>query len=280
MPRYVFVIVAAAFVGLGVAGGSHASTQRYDDYVEDVLEAPDIGAVNLITNDNVAITIGMHIHDRSAFGGTDAYSIALDTDSNAATGGSADYRVTGADYMIDLADTASRLMFWNGTSYELVTPQPVLPTMWIRNYGPVVRIARAALGDPRSFDVVVRTASGVDIDLAPNALSWRYTVRPLELVPGRVALGRAQAGRRLTAEMKVIRSDFDAPLDEGAIVCSATVGGTRLDARGKFVAMASSPARGVSRRAPGASESAERVAVTFQGVTAARSFDVRTRPRD
>ena len=279
MLRYVVVIAAAALVALSVAGGSHASAQRYDDYVDDVLDAPDIGAVNLITNDNEAITIGMHIHDRSAFGGTDAYSIALDTDSNAATGGSPDYRVTGADYMIDLADTASRLMFWTGLSYELVTPQPVLPTMWIRNFGPVVRIARAALGDPRSFDVVVRTASGVDIDLAPNALSWRYTVRPLELVPGRVAVGPVQAGRRLGAEMQVIRSDFDSALDEGSISCAATAGSTRLAGRGRFadgvvVCDWRLPNGARGKRVSGS------VAVTFQGVTAARSFNVRTRPRD
>ena len=195
MPRYVFVIVAAAFVALGVAGGSQASTQRYDDYVEDVLDAPDIGAVNLVTNDNEAITIGMQIHDRSAFGGTDAYSIALDTDSNAATGGGADYRVAGADYVIDLSDVASRLMIWNGTSYVLVTPRPLLPTVWIDGYGPVVQIPRAALGDPQSFDVVLRTASGLDVDLAPDVGSWAYTVRPLELAAGRGRRGPRAGGK-------------------------------------------------------------------------------------
>ena len=279
MHRYVFVIAAAALVALSVAGGSHASAQRYDDYVEDVLDAPDIGAVNLITNDNEAITIGMQIHDRSAFGGTDTYSIALDTDSNAATGGGADYRVAGADYVIDLSDVASRLMIWNGASYMLVTPRPLLPTVWVEGFGPVVQIPRAALGDPQSFEVVLRTASGIDVDLAPDVLSWAYTVRPLELAPGGVAVGRAQPGKLLFAGMQVIRSDFASPLHEGAITCGARVGGTRLDGRGRFVGRLVVCAWRLPNGARGKRVGGS-VAVAFQGVTAVRSFNVRVLARD
>jgi hypothetical protein len=279
MPRYVFVILAAALIALAVAGGSHASTQRFDDHVEDVLDAPDIGAVNLVTNDNEAITVGMQIHDRTAFGGTDAYSIALDIDSNAATGGGADYRVAGADYVIDLSDVASRLMIWNGTSYVLVTPRPLLPTVWVEGYGPVVQIPRTALADPQSFDVVLRTASGIDVDLAPDVGSWAYTVRPLELAPGGVTVGRARAGKLLLAGMQVIRSDFASPLHEGAIACGARVGGTRLDGRGQFVGQLVVCAWRLPNGARG-QRVRGRVAVAFQGETAVRSFNVRVLARD
>jgi hypothetical protein len=282
-PKNLLALLAAgalvAIVTAGAGDAAPASALSYDDDVEDVLEAPDISAVNLITNDNVSITIGVHIRDRSTFRGLDAYSVALDTDSNPATGGGADYRVAGAEYVVDLAEGSSRLMIWTGSSYELVTPQPLIPTMWIEGYGPVIRIARAALGDPRRVDVVLRTASGLDVDLAPDAGAWSYTVKTLELIPGGLVVGRTQSGTRLVAAMEVLRSDFDAPLDEGAIHCSAKAGGTRLHGRGLFVDQVvvcswrlPSSVRG--RRVSGT------VAVTFQGATASRSFNRRIRARD
>ena len=69
---------------------SASALSQYDDFIEDVVAAPDICGANLITNDNVAITMGVHIHDRSGFSALDSYRIHLDTDSSPATGAPAE----------------------------------------------------------------------------------------------------------------------------------------------------------------------------------------------
>ena len=65
---------------------STSALSQYDDFIEDVVTAPDVCGANLITNDNVTITMGVHIHDRSGFSALDSYRIHLDTDSSPATG--------------------------------------------------------------------------------------------------------------------------------------------------------------------------------------------------
>ena len=87
-----------------------AALQQYDDEILDVESAPDICMANVVTNDNHAITLGIHLHDRLGFAALDTYSILLDADSNATTGAPADVGVAaGAEYVIDVADGASRL---------------------------------------------------------------------------------------------------------------------------------------------------------------------------
>src|SRR5262245_42539745 len=92
----------------------------YDDYIEDVVTAPDICAANIVTNDNLGnVAIGLHIHDRDGFAAGDGYRLALDTDMNAATGSIASPGVpAGAEYEIEIGDEASTLVHWNGTAFE------------------------------------------------------------------------------------------------------------------------------------------------------------------
>jgi hypothetical protein len=249
----------------------------YDDYIEDVVSAPDICASNVVTNDNEVFTIFVHLHDRSAFAALDSYRVLLDTDSSPATGGSPDPAVVaGAEYVIDLAAGASRLSSWTGAAFAPVAVQPSIPTEWIEGYGPALQIERAALGDPKAFGVIFATANGADRDLAPDTGSWPYTTTPLRLTAGRLAVAPARAGAPLRAEMEVTRSDFDVPLDEGRIACGAKLAGKTLAGRGRFTGdvvrctwRLPQDARG--KRVRGS------VAVTFQQVTATRSFRVRVR---
>ena len=74
--------------------------------------------------------------------------------------------------------------------------------------------------------------------------------------------------------MEVVRSDFEIPLDEGIITCAAKVGGKTLAGRGAFAServgcMWRVPKTARGKRLRGS------VMVTFQGVTAKRSFNVR-----
>lgn len=254
-----------------------SSPYTYDDYIEDVATAPDICQMNLVTNDNLAITIGLHIHDRPDFSVDDAYSIYFDTDSNAGTGaGTESGAPAGTEYAIDIAKDASSLRRWSGSSFEPVTPQAPIITEWLDGYGPVLQIGRTDLGDTQAFSLVFVTTNGVDRDLAPDAGMWSYKLSPLALTPGRIAVGSARAGKPLVARMEVERSDFGIALWEGKITCTARVGGKALAGRGSFARELVGCTWRVPTNARG-KRLGGTVMVTFQGVTAKRSFSVRVR---
>src|SRR5262245_28924076 len=125
-----------------------SAIHSYDDFIEDVAGAPDICAQNVVTNDNVAIIIGLHVHDRSGFSTGDGYSVYLDTDSDATTGTGQGLNVpVGSEYVVELASRTSSLGRWNGTAFDPVAVQEPLVTGWLEGYGPLVQVARTDLGD-------------------------------------------------------------------------------------------------------------------------------------
>jgi hypothetical protein len=256
-----------------------SSLNSYDDYIEDVVSAPDICATNLLTNDNLgAVTIGLHIHDRTDFAVGDSYSIFFDTDLNAATGSLAAPGVpAGAEYEVKFADDrASSLLHWNGSVAELVMPQAPILSLWLDGYGPVVELNNKDLGDPRAFNFVFVTSNGADVDLAPDASMWPYAMSALKLTAGRLGLGPARAGKPFVASMPVERSDLEIALEEGTIRCAATLGSRALVGRGAFVADHVACLWRLPKNASG-KRLAGSVAVTFQGVTARRAFSLRVR---
>ncbi len=268
---------ATASKGTAFRSAPASSLHTYDDFIGDAKTAPDICQQNVVTNDNVSITFGMHIHDRSGFSAGDGYTIYLDTDMNPATGSLAGPGVpAGAEFAIDVLDGASNLRHWNGTSFEPVTPAEPIVTEWIEGYGPALQIAPADLGGPQGFNLVLVTTNGEDHDLGPDAGSWSYTLSPLALQAGRLALGPATAGKPFTARMVVVRSDFDDSLDEGAIACAARVGAKALAGGGSFAGGRVGCTWRLPKNARG-TRLAGSVAVTFQGVTTKRSFSVRVR---
>jgi hypothetical protein len=255
-----------------------SAPSAFDDYIEDVATAPDICAANLVTNDNVAITLGVHIHDRSGFDAADAYRIHLDTDSNPSTGSLVDAGpLVGSDFVIDVADETSVLSAWNGTSFAAVAPQPEVFSGWVDGYGPAVLVPRAALGDPQAFNVALTTGNAADHDFAPDSGWWSYVVTPLRLTAGRLALtGQARAGRPFLATMEVERSDFEMPLDEGTIACRGSLAAKKLNGRGIFAGDQVACLWRLPKSASGKRFSGS-VSVTFQGVTAKRSFGLRVK---
>jgi hypothetical protein len=254
-----------------------SAVHSYDDYIEDVVSAPDICSSNIVTNDNLTVTMAVHAHDRSSFSSADGYRIYVDADSNPATGsGVVPGDPAGAEYLIDVLDESSSLRQWSGTSFDPVPTQSPIMTFWLDGYGPVLQLARKDLGDVRAFTFVIVTSNGADRDLAPDSGSWTYTVSELALAPGRLAVGQAKAGKPLVASMPVTRSDFDLALEEGKITCSAQIGGKRLAGKGRFADERVGCAWRIPQTARGKRVSGS-VAVTFQGVTAKRSFNVRVR---
>jgi hypothetical protein len=259
------------------AAGATSALHSYDDHIEDVVTAPDICSSNMVTNDNEVIVIGLHAHDRSRFAPGDGYSVFLDTDSDSATGATAESGYpAGTEYVIDMLDGSSTLRRWSGAAFDPVTTQSTIVTGWVDTYGPALAIDPADLGSPQGFKFVFVTTNGTDRDLAPDTGMWSYTWSPLTLKAGRLAISPARAGALLVAGMEVTRSDFDMPLDEGAITCRATVGSKTLAGRGRFVDESVACGWRVPRTARGKRVTGS-VMVTFQDVTAKRSFSVRVR---
>ena len=257
--------------------GAHVlALHSYNDDIDDVVTAPDIGVSNVVTNDNLVLTIALRIRDRSSFSEGDVYSIYFDTDSNAATGTDAlSGAPPGAEYSIDIAHGKTYLVRWNGSSFVLVTPRTPIATAWLDGLGPVLQIGRTDIGDPQSFRFVFVAVNG-DYDLAPNTGMWSYVVSRLVLTAGRISVGRARAGEPFVASMSVERSDFAIPLTRGMIKCAARVGGKSLDGRGTFLRERVSctwrlPTNAAGKRFTGSNQ------VTFEGVTAKRAFSVRVR---
>ena len=244
------------------------SIRTFDDFIEDT-SGPDICGQNTVTNDNEGtITFGLHIHNRTGFAPNEAYGVFLDSDLNPATGG------LGADYRVRLSSEGTVLGKWDGTKFAPLST--LEPATWVPGYGPVFRLNANDLGGVQSFGFSFFSTDGVNVDVAANRGAWSYQLAPLELGITGMTVDRAKAGRSFTARMAVVRSDLDAPLDQGAIVCSAKVGAKNLVGTGRFaggrVACTWRLAKSTrSKRLLGT------VAVTFQGVEAKRSFSTTIR---
>jgi hypothetical protein len=257
------------------ASSAHSAPSSYNDRIDDVTSAPDISRANRVTNDNRALTVTMHIRNRVSFAPGDVYSVYFDTDSNAGTGSDADSGApVGAEYAIDIVYGRPILLRWNGSSFDAVSPQTPVRTGWVEGLGPLLRVSRADLGNPHRLGLVFVTARVGNRDLAPDAGEWSYAVSPLALRGGRLAVSSAHPGALLVAGMKVVRSDFGTPLDEGTINCRAAVAGTSLAGRGRFVGDYVACGWRIPKTAR-AKRVAGSVAVTFEGVTARRSFSAR-----
>jgi len=245
--------------------------RTYDDAIGDSANAPDFCASELVTNDSRVIEMGIHAHNRSGFVAGDSYTVFLDTDRNAATGGGG----VGAEYQIVFAGSTGELEQWNGTVFDPSTAVSI-PVLWVPGYGPLLVYLRSQIGNAAGFNFVLVSANGADSDRAPDTGSWSYTVQPFSLKVRSLSVGVARAGKAFTARAVVLRSDFDDPLDEGKITCAAKLAGHGLAGKGKFsrggvLCTWRMPAAAHGKRLTGT------VSVAFQGARAARAFSARVR---
>ena len=230
----------------------------------------------MVTNDNVMLTIGVHIRGRSSYLERDMYRIYFDTDSNAATGTDAlSGAPPGAEYSIEIAHGKTWLLRWHGSSFDPLTPRIPIATVWRDGLGPVLQVGRKDLGDPQSFKFAVMSASG-DYDLAPDTGMWSYELSPFVLTAGRLSIGQGRAGNPVVASMSVERSDFAIPLGKGTVRCAARIGRKALPGRGAFLRERASCTWRLPTRSAGKTLAGS-VQVTFQGVTAERAFSLRVR---
>jgi hypothetical protein len=283
-----FLWPALALAVLTIAGAAHAHTRvaaetatcpraalhlasvaaprTYDDIVEETA-GPDICQSNVVTNDNVGVVIGIHMHNRSRFQLGDAYSVFLDTDRSAATGSN------GAEYLVRIVDGGATLQRFNGTMFEPTAASVTFS--WADDYGPLITFLRSDL-PATAFDFFLEAENVQGRDRAPDAGSWAYDLRPLRLNALGLALSPARAGRVFTASMRVIRSDWNIELDEGRVRCRAKLGRSSLRGRGAFKAGRLVCSWRLPKSAAGRLVTGS-LGTSFQGADASRSFRVRVR---
>jgi hypothetical protein len=295
-----FTVVAAAAAGLALALGSalskaataapsaaSANRTTFEDSRAEMAGAPDITSVVVNNNDAGRITITINGLPRLVEGML--VGIDIDTDNNPATG-SQDPLSMGADYAIELVPGNANLFRWDGTSFTRRSNDPPQSTLVFSGTTLAVSINAAELGDTKRFNFGVIVVTGIvtdpqgnpdfsnaQFDAAPDIGHgfWNYTVRvaPLRLLARSFSLNprRPQAGGSLTARLVAARSDTGAVLTGGRVVCNATVGGSRIAGRGRFVGR---EARCVWR-VPGNARGARirgSIAVVFEGRRVTRSF--------
>jgi hypothetical protein len=243
----------------------------YNDPIKDSGGAPDFCADERVTNDNQAITIGIHFHNRAAISTGDTVSILLDTDLSLDTGEVG----TGAEYEIVLDSAGAQLKRWDGTTFVSTSATP-LPMHWVRDYGPMLTLRRKLIGDPAGFHFALVSVNGQAGDRAPNAGSWSYSLSPFVLEMKSPSHGPALAGRPFSARAVVMRSDFNIPLTQGVIRCTAKLGGRQLAGKRMFANNRIACTWRLPRRARG-KRILGTLSVTFQHVTAHRSFSVRVK---
>lgn len=264
---------------------AQANTVTFQDSTGERPNAPDITTVVVSNTDAGLISFRINGPGRLAEGML--VGIDIDSDNNPATG-SPDPLSPGAEYAIQLFGGSADLFRWDGTNFTRRVNDPPQATLVFSDL--TIRINASELGNTTRFNFGTTVITGItldangepdfsraEFDFAPDAGHgfWNYTVRiaPLRLVAKRFSLtpSRPQAGRALTARLVAARSDTGAVVRGGRVVCSASVAGSRIAGRGRFVGSEArcvwqipSSARG--KRLTGS------IAVVFEGRRATRSF--------
>jgi hypothetical protein len=269
----------------GARSAATANRATFEDSRAELPNAPDITNVVVSNNDAGRITFTIGGFPRLVEGML--VGIDIDADNNPATG-SQDEFSRGADYAIELVQGNANLYRWDGSSFTRRSNDPPQSTLVFSNLSISINAAELGSTSRFSFGVVVVTGittdssgnpdfSNAQFDAAPDLGHgfWNYSVRlaPVRLLARSfsVAPRPARAGRALTARLVATRSDTGAVVTGGRVVCTASIGGTRIAGRGRFVGREArcvwripSSARG--RRIAGS------IAVVFEGRRVSRSF--------
>jgi hypothetical protein len=279
----VAVLAGTALSASAAPAATTANSVTFEDSRGEMPNAPDITTV-VVSNTDAGV-ISFRINGPSQLVEGMLVEILVDADSNPATG---DPEILGADYAIELFRGTANLFRWDGTNFTRRPNDPPQSSLIFQEL--TIRINAAELGNTARFNFGVTVITGIrtdangdpdfsatQFDAAPDVGHgfWSYNVRiaPLRLLARSFSLSprRPLAGRTLTARLVAARSDTGAVLSGGRVVCTATVGGRRLTARGRFVGTQARCAWQVPSSARGQRLRGS-IAVVFEGKRVTRSF--------
>jgi len=261
---------------------------QFTDENGDSGTAPDLKTVD-VTNDDkgqYTFTVGF----ATPYGDTAGLILYLDTDQNAATG---DPDALGADYLLgdDHSTHSFFLERWNGTDWEdASSTATVSVSISSDNSRVVASINKTDLGGSTGFNFFAVSVDGDGgdghFDDAPSGSgSFTYTLQPtVTLALGGATALPVKAGGLWSVVMVVIRSDTGKTVGgEGAIVCRATSGSTKLAVVGhQFVSAGGGKGSGavclfkVPTKLKGKTLKAT-MTVSYSGQSVTHSFSTRAR---
>jgi len=268
-----------------------ANTTTYQDSTGEDPAAPDITTIVISNDDAGIISFRINISNRPTLGQDMWLDLLVDTDNNRATGDP-----IGVDYVIQLLRGEINLYRWDGTGFTRRFGDPSAVSLsYSYGNGFAVRISAAELGNTKRFNFLVEVLSGVVFDpvtLAPDCAACRLddapgggagffnyvvniakptlVVRRLTPSPARPA-----AGRPFTLRLVAARSDTGAVVQNGRVTCFGRAGTTRLRAQTARVTGGAAVCTWLIPKLAKGKTFRGSVAVTFEGLTAKRSFSGR-----
>jgi hypothetical protein len=204
----------------------------FSDQVGDAGTAPDVSTVS-VTND-VNGTYTFDVAFATPLTPASVVDIYLDTDLNPATG---DPQSVGADFVLEDVESDQTFGFykWDGTKWNFVNAVAIHVTGSKDLKDLKFDVGTADLGAVTGFNFYVESIDGDGsaghFDDAPSGLAvWQYKLQQqvkLSLIGAKAT--PVKAGGTWIMALAAKRSDTGATLgSEGAIVCTATSGSTKL----------------------------------------------------
>ena len=284
-------VCAALPVGaFGSASRTGANSQTFTDSTGEDPNAADITSVAVSNTDAGLITFKINISNRPAFTPDMAIGLFLNTDNNTATG---DTDLLGAEYLVELDPGSVVLGKWNGSDYDVTTPQASL-TYSYDTTGATIRVSQADLGGTKVLGFVAETITGITTDasgnpdvtnahrdFAPDPGHGLFTYNVLtKMVLTRTAFTTApvpaRAGGRFSASLAATENDTNGPVAGATVTCTATVGGKRLPATHSLANGVASCFWKLPKTAKGKTLLGT-ITVAKQGATLSKSFATKVR---
>ncbi len=310
-PRFVLAIVVACFVLPTVAVGARlplstsspalptANTTTYQDSTGEDPAAPDISTIVVSNTDAGMLSFQINIPNRPTLGQDMFMVMWVDTDNNGQTGAPIDSgEPPGTDYVLELFRGEINLYRWDGTGFTRSFGDPSAVTLsFSYANGITVRIAASELGNTKRFRFYVLVVSGIAFDPvtqdpycpsppcpsddAPGGGAGLYPfevkITPPTLVVRRLTPSPAKpaAGRSFTLRLVAARSDTGAVVQNGRVTCVGRAGTTRLRVQTARVTGGAAVCTWLVPKLAKGKTFRGSVAVTFEGLTAKRSFSER-----
>jgi hypothetical protein len=275
------VIPAAALAG------STSNSQTFNDSRGEDAAAPDIAATKVSNDDTGLIAFEIEIPNRPAI--TPDMVLLTYVDS---APGAGDPDSLGADWVIQLEAAGATLFKWSGSDYTAAESQSTLSSA----YGPSgarLGVNASELGAPKAISFATIAISGLAFDaagnvdfanahrdIAPDNGFYSYEVRTtfsLKSAGFAITPAPPRAGASFSVGLAATQSDTAGYVRQGAIACTARVGGAalRITSR-RLVNGVAACAWSVPKTAAGKTIRGS-ITLTVKGAKLTKSFSVRVR---
>jgi hypothetical protein len=170
MQRIALIVALAAALAIGSASGvrpasADTASNIYSDVTGDSGTAADLTKVTLTPG---AGSVTVDITFSGALGSDGTLITLIDADRNAQTGDD------GIDYLVGAGSDGAALLKWDGTTFSAFPHQAI--NAGLSGTDLTYTLTLADLGGVQTFDLVVGSIRGDDVDADPDSGMATYTV--------------------------------------------------------------------------------------------------------